>query len=68
MGSTVTVTLADGRRFERHENSGLLEPGELAGQIHPPDPRRSRRGPRRRPLSSGCNGSKPNPTSPGSAP
>jgi 2-methylcitrate dehydratase PrpD len=28
-GSTVTVTLADGRRFERHENSGLLEPGEL---------------------------------------
>ena len=29
MGSTVTVTLADGRRFERHENSGLLEPGEL---------------------------------------
>jgi 2-methylcitrate dehydratase PrpD len=29
MGSTVTVTLADGRRFERHENSGLLEAGEL---------------------------------------
>jgi 2-methylcitrate dehydratase PrpD len=28
-GSTVTVTLADGRRFERHEASGLLEPGEL---------------------------------------
>src|SRR5215212_6529524 len=28
-GSTVTVTLANGRRFERHENSGLLEPGEL---------------------------------------
>jgi 2-methylcitrate dehydratase PrpD len=28
-GSTVTVTLADGRRFERHEPSGLLEPGEL---------------------------------------
>jgi hypothetical protein len=29
MGSTVTVTLADGRHFERHEPSGLLEPGEL---------------------------------------
>jgi 2-methylcitrate dehydratase PrpD len=29
MGSTVTVMLADGRRFERHETSGLLEPGEL---------------------------------------
>src|SRR5207302_5443182 len=29
MGSTVTVTLADGRRLERHETSGLLEPGEL---------------------------------------
>jgi 2-methylcitrate dehydratase PrpD len=29
MGSTVTVTLADGRRFERHVDSGLLEPGEL---------------------------------------
>ncbi len=29
LGSTVTVTLADGRRFERHEPSGLLEPGEL---------------------------------------
>jgi 2-methylcitrate dehydratase PrpD len=28
-GSTVTVMLADGRRFERHEHSGLLEPGEL---------------------------------------
>ena len=28
-GSTVTVTLADGRRFERYEKSGLLEPGEL---------------------------------------
>ena len=28
-GSTVTVTLADGRHFERHEGSGLLEPGEL---------------------------------------
>ena len=33
MGSTVTVTLADGRRFERHENSGLLEPGELADKF-----------------------------------
>jgi 2-methylcitrate dehydratase PrpD len=29
MGSTVTVTLADGRRFEQHVESGLLEPGEL---------------------------------------
>jgi 2-methylcitrate dehydratase PrpD len=29
MGSTVTVTLADGRHFERHEASGLLEAGEL---------------------------------------
>ena len=29
IGSTVTVTLADGRRIERHENSGLLEAGEL---------------------------------------
>jgi len=28
-GSRVTVALADGRRFERHEPSGLLEPGEL---------------------------------------
>jgi 2-methylcitrate dehydratase PrpD len=28
-GSTVTITLADGRKFERHEASGLLEPGEL---------------------------------------
>ena len=33
MGSTVTVTLADGRRFERHENSGLLEPGEFADKF-----------------------------------
>ncbi|MGD9615982.1 MAG: MmgE/PrpD family protein [Alphaproteobacteria bacterium] len=33
MGSTVTVTLADGRRFERHETSGLLEPGELADKF-----------------------------------
>jgi 2-methylcitrate dehydratase PrpD len=29
MGSTVTLTLADGRHFERHVDSGLLEPGEL---------------------------------------
>jgi 2-methylcitrate dehydratase PrpD len=29
MGSTVIVTLADGRHFERHVDSGLLEPGEL---------------------------------------
>ena len=29
MGSTVTITLADGRRFERHVDSGLLEAGEL---------------------------------------
>src|SRR5207237_6418075 len=29
LGSTVTITLADGRRLQRHENSGLLEPGEL---------------------------------------
>lgn len=28
-GSTVTVALHDGRRLERHEASGLLEPGEL---------------------------------------
>jgi len=33
MGSTVTVTLADGRRFERHVESGLLEPGELADKF-----------------------------------
>jgi len=29
MGSTVTLLLADGRRFERHVDSGLLEAGEL---------------------------------------
>ena len=29
MASTVTVTLADGRRFERRAESGMLEPGEL---------------------------------------
>ncbi|HEX3954470.1 MAG TPA: MmgE/PrpD family protein [Stellaceae bacterium] len=32
-GSTVTVALTDGRRFERHENSGLLEAGELADKF-----------------------------------
>jgi 2-methylcitrate dehydratase PrpD len=29
IGSHVTITLADGRKFERHEASGMLEPGEL---------------------------------------
>jgi hypothetical protein len=33
MGSTVTVTLADGRHFERHVDSGLLEAGELADKF-----------------------------------
>jgi 2-methylcitrate dehydratase PrpD len=28
-GSHVTITLADGRKFERHEAGGMLEPGEL---------------------------------------
>jgi 2-methylcitrate dehydratase PrpD len=28
-GSTVTIQLADGRRLQRHEDSGLLEDGEL---------------------------------------
>jgi len=28
-GSTVTITLADGRRFERRAENGMLEPGEL---------------------------------------
>jgi 2-methylcitrate dehydratase PrpD len=32
-GSTVTVTLADGRHFERHETSGLLEAGELGDKF-----------------------------------
>jgi 2-methylcitrate dehydratase PrpD len=27
--STVTIALVDGRRFERHEDNGMLEPGEL---------------------------------------
>jgi len=29
MGSTVTITLADGRRLEGHAENGMLEPGEL---------------------------------------
>jgi 2-methylcitrate dehydratase PrpD len=29
MGSTVAITLADGRRFERRAENGMLEPGEL---------------------------------------
>jgi 2-methylcitrate dehydratase PrpD len=29
MGSTVRLALSDGRHFERHVESGLLEPGEL---------------------------------------
>jgi hypothetical protein len=29
MGSTVTITLADGRYFEGHAENGMLEPGEL---------------------------------------
>jgi 2-methylcitrate dehydratase PrpD len=33
MGSTVTVVLADGRRLERHVDSGLLEQGELADKF-----------------------------------
>jgi 2-methylcitrate dehydratase PrpD len=33
MGSTVTVTLADGQYFERHVDSGLLEAGELADKF-----------------------------------
>jgi 2-methylcitrate dehydratase PrpD len=33
MGSTVTVTLADGRHLERHVDSGLLERGELADKF-----------------------------------
>jgi len=33
IGSTVTVTLADGRRLERHGDSGLLEPGELSDKF-----------------------------------
>ena len=29
MGSTVTIGLADGRRFEGRAENGMLEPGEL---------------------------------------
>jgi hypothetical protein len=29
MGSTVTIALADGRRFEGRAENGMLEPGEL---------------------------------------
>ena len=31
--STVTIALADGRRFERRARSGMLEPGELADKF-----------------------------------
>src|SRR6266704_3068687 len=33
MGSTVAVALADGRHFDRHVDSGLLEAGELADKF-----------------------------------
>ena len=33
MGSTVSLTQADGRRFGRHEDSGFLEPGDLADKF-----------------------------------
>src|SRR2546423_4115935 len=33
MGSTGMITLADGRHFERHVESGLLEPGELTDKF-----------------------------------
>src|SRR5213079_2057648 len=33
MGSTVTITLSDGRQFEKHVDSGLLEPGELSDKF-----------------------------------
>jgi 2-methylcitrate dehydratase PrpD len=32
-GSTVTIALRDGRQLERHEDSGLLEAGELADKF-----------------------------------
>jgi len=32
-GSTVTVALTDGRRIERHEGSGMLEPVELSDKF-----------------------------------
>jgi 2-methylcitrate dehydratase PrpD len=31
--STVTIALADGRRFERRSENGMLEPGELADKF-----------------------------------
>jgi len=31
--SAVTIALTDGRRFERHAESGMLEPGELADKF-----------------------------------
>ena len=33
MASTVTITLADGRRLERTAESGMLEPGELGDKF-----------------------------------
>ena len=33
MGSTVTIALTDGRRLERHVDSGLLEAGELSDKF-----------------------------------
>jgi 2-methylcitrate dehydratase PrpD len=33
MGSTVTITLADGRRLEGHAENGMLEEGELADKF-----------------------------------
>jgi 2-methylcitrate dehydratase PrpD len=33
MGSTVTIALADGRRFEGRTDNGMLEPGELADKF-----------------------------------
>jgi 2-methylcitrate dehydratase PrpD len=33
MASTVTITLADGRRFEHRADSGMLDPGELADKF-----------------------------------
>jgi 2-methylcitrate dehydratase PrpD len=33
MASTVTITLADGRRLERTAESGMLEPGELGDKV-----------------------------------
>ncbi len=33
MASTVTITLADGRRLEGRAENGMLEPGELADKF-----------------------------------